>query len=178
MKNVAQRKKRDFAKLVKYLIYLFALHFAFFAYICNVFGKEPGDNLLFLYKSFFNRESYLSLPILIAVVMIMAVNEDFLIGAVKKAFWSVPFIIVYEIFMYTWNYLFYRNLAEELLGQKQVGVNDWFDPVVKYFTTFDGYLNTLIIFIIVVGSAILGAFLKIKYREKYKKRSVERNEFS
>jgi len=178
MKNVATRKKVDFAKFVKYAIYLLALHFAFFAYICNVFGKEPGDNLLFLYKSFFNWDSKLSLPILIVVVLMMAVNEDFLITALKKALWSVPFILIYSIFMYTWNYLFYRNLAETLLGPIQVGVVNWYDPVVTYFTTFDGYLNTFIIFIVVVGTALAGAFLKIKYRAKYKKRSVERNEFS
>ena len=97
---------------------------------------------------------------------------------VVDSFWSIPFIIVYSIFWFTWNYLFYRDLHEGLIGPDAVGVNTWFDPIVQYFTSYEGYLNILILLIVVIGSAILGAFLKIKYRETYKKRSLERNEFS
>lgn len=175
---VKTKSKMDFAKLVKVLIFLFGIHFLLFGYICNAFGKQPGDNLLFVYTSFFNGESYLALPILVGIYVLMAVNEDFLLIAVKKAFWSVPFIVIYEIFWYTWNYLWYRDLAEVLQGPIQVGVENWYDPVVTYFTSYQGYLNIVILLIVCIGSAVLGSYMKIKYRERFQKRSVERNEFS
>ena len=180
--EVKQPKKIDFAVVGKYFVFLLGLHFFFFGYLSNAYEKLPGENLLFVYRALFDFSfipEWSEIPTwwiawiaLFVCVVLMAFSEDFLMVAIKKAIWSVPLIILYSIFWYWWNYFFYKlNDYYSFIG----GTNrmKFFQPIISYFGSYQGYLNILIMFIIVSGFAIFGGFLKIKYRERFKQRSAE-----
>ncbi len=180
MEREAKKKGAlDFAIVAKYIIFLLGIHFFFFGYICNTYDKLPGDNLLFVYLSMFDfaQRWYIPWIALVLCVILMAFTEDFLMVAVKKAIWAVPFIVVSSLFWFWWNYYFfitaendYFDFNPDVDGVQRMG---FWEPLLNYFGSYKGYLNILILFIITSGSAILGGFLKIKYRERFNKRSAE-----
>ncbi len=180
-----EKKSLDFAVVGKYIVFLLAIHFFFFGYISNTYNKTPGDKLLFVFLAMFDFQAkywYFSLLVIILCVVVMAFSEDFLMVAVKKALWAGPYIIISSILWYWWNYYFFvtynDNDAEifyDYYGESIGGANrmKFFQPLISYFGSYKGYLNILVVMIILGGSAILGGFLKIKYRERFKKRSVD-----
>lgn len=182
-KETKQPKKMDFAVVGKFLVFLLGLHFLYFGYISNAYEKIPGDNLLFLYQGLFDFSHvpawsqtptwYFGWLALFVCVVFMAFSEDFLMVAMKKAIWTVPIVIANSLVWYWWNYYFYYMY--DYYGPLFGGTNKmkFFQPLVSYFGSYKGYLNILIMFIIISGFAIFGGFLKILYRKRFKQRSAE-----
>ena len=164
--SITKKKMRDTAKTGKLIITLLVVHFFFFGIIANIFGKDVGDKVLFIYKSFFSASSWFTLLILILIFIGIAFSEDFLVDGVKNCLRIVPFIVLSSIIWFMINGLgnFDVALVTRLLK-----------PFADYFVSWEGYVNIVILLIISVGSSILGGFLKIKMVEysKSKRRIVE-----
>ncbi|MHA1869340.1 MAG: hypothetical protein ACTSXF_00190 [Promethearchaeota archaeon] len=140
-------EKTTLIKVSKFLITLLAVYYLVFGYICNIFEQTPGEHLLFIYTAFFDRESWLSLILFIAILTFQAYKEDFLVYSVKNNIWLTPFIILISWFWYIINY------------------NVVFEPIVMYFMSIKGYINIGLLLLFEVLCGILGAYLKSKRRE-------------
>jgi hypothetical protein len=148
-------KKSAFVQAGNYMLGFLLVYFLEFGYICNIYNKGPEDNLLFIYLNFFNAQAWLSLPILIIVLTYYAFREQFLIYSVKSSIAMVPTIVILSI---VWYWINYRV--------------PFYEPFVLYFGNLNGYLNLLILFIICIFTGFLGGFLRFKYQENMKKKSL------
>ncbi|MHA1704350.1 MAG: hypothetical protein ACTSWK_19025 [Promethearchaeota archaeon] len=164
--SITQKKMRDKATMGKFIIFLLVVHFFFFGAIANIYEKEVGNKVLFVYTNFYNARSWYTLFILIIIFIGISFSEDFLVDGVKNCLLIVPFIVISSIMWYIINGLGNFDVV-------------WYvkllNPFKLYFVSWEGYLNIVILLIISVGSAILGGFLKIKIVEyrKLKRRIVE-----
>ena len=164
--SITKKKMRDKTKVGKFIICLLVVHFLFFGTIANIYGKEVGDKVLFVFKSFFSASSWYTLFILIIILIGIAFSEDFLVDGVKICLRIVPFIIISSIMWHMINGFGNFDVV-------------WYwkilNPIIAYFVSWEGYVNIIILLIISVGSSILGGFLKIKMIEhnKSKRRIIE-----
>lgn len=165
-------KEKEFNSIGNLLLGLFLLYFFFFGYVCNVYDKNPGDNLLFIFKSFFDPyvktdiQEYVNLfvvgtghveylkfelkyPISLGLLIFIGIGtlqgyrENFLVYSIKRNLWTIPFVILLSIIWHGINF--------------QV---DFYYALGEYFASGLGYLNLIILELIFVGSGIFGGFLK------------------
>lgn len=144
----------DLSRQSNFILTLLLIHFVFFGFICNIYLKNIGEELLFLYQILFNPTTILSLVILIAIVFFMVIREDFLEYGIRNSIWLTPFIIGMSWFWY-W---FLNGLDITFIGQ--------------YFIRIESYLTILSILAINFLTAIMTSIIKEKYKkyiEKIKK---------
>lgn len=127
------------------------IHFVFFGYIANVFAKEVGERILFLYQILFNPATILSLIILFTIVFIMAFREKFFEYGIRNSIWLTP-ITIGQSWIWFW-------------------IINGFDivPIGEFFIRYEGYLTILSILGVNLFSAILASLAKHRY-EKYVKK--------
>lgn len=146
--------KIDLSRQGNFILAILLIHFVFFGFICNIYLRTIEEELVFLYQILFNPSTILSLVILIAIIFLMVVKENFFEYGIRNSIWLVPIIILLSWFWY-W-LLNGFNIA--LIG--------------VYFTSIEGYLTIISLFGINFVSAISAAILKEKYKryiEKLKK---------
>lgn len=146
--------KIDLSRQGNFILAILLIHFVFFGFICNIYLRTIEEELVFLYQILFNPSTILSLVILIAIIFLMVVKENFFEYGIRNSIWLVPIIILLSWFWY-W-LLNGFNIA--LIG--------------VYFTSIEGYLTIISLFGINFVSAISAAILKEKYKryiEKFKK---------
>lgn len=144
-------KKIDIGRQGNFILASLLIHFVFFGYICNVYYKSIGENILFLYQVMFNSMSFISALILFFVVFIMVFRENFYEYGIKNSIWLVLIIIIES-----WIWYFFI-----------VEFNIMIIPL--YFTRYESYITILSLLGINLAAAIAGAFAKKKYEEYFKK---------
>ena len=146
--------KIDLSRQGNFILAVLLIHFVFFGYICNVYEKSIGNRVIFLYQVLFNPISLLSLFILVAIVFILGFREQFFEYGIKNSIWLVPVIVIES---WIW-FMFINSFQADLL--------ELFGTLfITYFVSFESYLTILILLVINVLSAILGAFAKQKYKD-------------
>ncbi|MFX0024962.1 MAG: hypothetical protein ACFE8M_00995 [Candidatus Hermodarchaeota archaeon] len=145
------KKKIEVGRQSKYILACFLIHFLFFGYICNVYEKSIGENILFLHRAIFNPSSYLSAIILFAIVFITVYRERFFEYGIRNSIWLILFII-FESWIWYW----FINGFDILI-------------IFIYFTKLETLLTILSLLGINLLSAFLGASLKQRYLNSLKK---------
>lgn len=130
---------------------LLLIYFVFFGFICNIYLKDIGEELLFLYQILFNPATILSLFFLVAIVFVMTVREHFFEYALRNSIWLTPFII-----LMSWFWYWFLN-----------GFNLLFIPL--YFVRLEGYLTILSILAINFFTAVVASVIKEKYNRYIEK---------
>lgn len=151
----------DLSRQGNFLFAVLLIHFVFFGFICNVYEKTIGEEILFLYQILFNPTTIISLLILVAIVFTMAFREHFFEYGIRNGLWLVPFIILLSWFWY-W---FLNGLDITFIG--------------IYFIRIETYLTILSLLGVNFGTALLAAVLKEKYKryiEKIKRITINEEE--
>lgn len=146
--------KIEFGRQGNFILALILLHFVFFGYISNVYEKNVGDRVLFLYKVIFNPISFLSGIILFGIVFLMVLRENFFEYGIRNSIWLIPFIIVMS-----WIWYWIINGFDIFM----IGI---------YFTRLETYINILVLLGINLLSALLAAITKESYA-RYSRRVKE-----
>ncbi len=147
------KKKIEMGRQTKFILACLLIHFLFFGYICNVYEKSIGENILFLHRAMFNPSSFLSALILFAIVFITVYRERFFEYGIRNSIWLILFII-FESWIWYW----FINGFDILI-------------IFIYFTKLETLITILSLLGINLLSAFLGASLKqiyINYLEKLK----------
>ncbi len=184
--KISQRsKKYEFGQMGNFIFSLLLIYFLFFGYICFIYDKEPGDNLLFVYNNFFNNyvfefhdeiidffsdntnltntvieisyPSYYTLIILILIGTLQGYREDFLVYSIKYNLWMIPFIL---LFSWTWYAINYHITFIELFPFGTTVIVGFFFAIGQYFSSIQGLINIIILIVVYVGAGFLGGFLK------------------
>jgi hypothetical protein len=150
-------KKIEFSRQGNFIFALLLIHFIFFGFLSNVFTNKNGvikDGIIYLYKVMLNPLGFWSILILFLIVFIMVFREQFFEYGIRNSFWLIPFIMI-ESWMWYWL------------------INESFDLslFIRYFGSIETYLSLLLIFGIIMVSAILGAAAKEKYK-RYKQKML------
>lgn len=139
------KKKIEIGRQTKFILACLLIHFLFFGYICNVYEKSIGENILFLHRALFNPSSFLSALILFAIVFIMVYRERFFEYGIRNSIWLILFIIIES-----WIWYWFINGFDILI-------------IFIYFTK----LETLITILSLLGINLLSAFLGASLKQKY-----------
>lgn len=127
------------------------IHFVFFGYLCNIFDKSIGENVLFLYRVMFHPASFFSIIILFGIIFLMVYREEFTEFGIKNSIWMVILIVIES-----WIWYFFV-----------VDFNLLMIPL--YFIRFESYLTILILLGVNLSAALLAGLTKAKIKE-YKKK--------
>ena len=149
--------KIEFSRQGNFILTLLLIHFLFFGYICNVYEKSIGLNIIFLHNVLFNSTSYLSAIILFIIVFVMAFRETFYEYGIRNSIWLILLIIIES---WIWYWIIFKNF-------------DLF-VIVFYFSNLESYITILSLLGINLLASILGSAVKYKYKE-YIKKSTEIN---
>ena len=139
------KKKIEIGRQTKFILSCLLIHFLFFGYICNVYEKSIGENILFLHRALFNPSSFLSALILFAIVFIMVYRERFFEYGIRNSIWLILFIIIES-----WIWYWFINGFDILI-------------IFIYFTK----LETLITILSLLGINLLSAFIGASLKQKY-----------
>ncbi|NVM44637.1 MAG: hypothetical protein HWN79_06955 [Candidatus Lokiarchaeota archaeon] len=139
-------KKIEFARQTNFILALLLIHFAFFGYLSNVYEKDIGEGVLFLYQVMFDPRSYFASIILALIVFLMVFRERFFEYGIRNSIWLIPFIIVQS---WIWYWFVVENFDISVI---------W-----GYFTRIESYITIFILLGINVLSAILGAIARERY---------------
>jgi len=139
-------KKIEISRQTNFILALFLIHFVFFGYLSNVYKKDIGEGVLFLYQVLFHPESYLSLIILALIVFMMVFRENFFEYGIRNSIWLIPFIMI-ESWIWYWFIIGYFDIS--IIG--------------GYFLRFESYITILTL----LGINVFVAFLAVIAREKY-----------
>ncbi|MBD3195919.1 MAG: hypothetical protein GF317_12730 [Candidatus Lokiarchaeota archaeon] len=140
-------KKIEFARQTNFILALLLIHFVFFGYLCNLYRKDIGVGLIFMYQVLFNPNSFLSLIILMGIVFFMAFREEFYEYGIKNSIWLVPFIIIES---WVWQ-LF-------IIGRFDLQI------IIYYFGHVEGYITILTLLGINFSTAFLAGIAKQRYK--------------
>ena len=148
---ILKLKKIDFSRQGNFILASLLIHFIFFGYICNVYLRTIGENILFLYQVMFNSTSFYSAIILFILVFIMVFREDFYEYGIRNSIWLVLVIVIES-----WIWYFFIVDFDILI-------------IFIYFTRYESYLTILSLVGLNLVAAIAGAFAKQEYVERFKK---------
>ncbi|MFX1575242.1 MAG: hypothetical protein ACFFB0_21110 [Promethearchaeota archaeon] len=142
--------KINFARQGNFIVAILMLHFLFYGFIANEFGKDIGEDILFTYKILFSPQSWFSLFILIAIIFFVVLREHFFEYGIRNSIMLTPIIIGMSWFWYWF-------IVE-------------FDVTIipLYFIRAEAYLTIITILGINFASAILASILKQIYKEYIK----------
>ncbi len=145
-------KKIDFGRQGNFILALLLTHFLFFGYLSNVYRKDIGEGVLFLYQVMFHPSSFLSVLILCVIVFIMVFREQFYEYGIKNSIWLVPFIVIES---WIWYWFISGSFDITIIG--------------GYFLRIESYTTILVLLGINLFTAILAAITKERYKI-YKKK--------
>jgi hypothetical protein len=136
-----------------FILALLLIHFVFFGYICNVYGKSLGDRIIFLDLVLFNPASFFSSIILFLIIMFVAGRERFYEYGIRNSLWLIPFIILESLIWY-W---IINGFSLSIIGLSLINLHF--------------YLTILSLILITFTAALAGTYLKIQYL-KYQKGQI------
>jgi len=140
--------KIELSRQGNFILAILLIYFVFFGYISNIFQKEIGEKLLFLYQILFDPRSFLSLIILFVIVFIMVYREKFFEYGIRNSIWLTPITILQS---WIWNWIIYGfDIAH----------------IGTFFIRYEGYLTILSILCINLLSAVLAAITKTHMKSK------------
>lgn len=139
-------KKIEFARQTNFVLALLLIHFVFFGYLSNVYEKDIGEGVLFLYQVLFSSESYLSTIILAAIVFFMVFREKFFEYGFRNSIWLIPFIIVQS---WIWYWFIIESFDISVIG--------------AYFLRIESYITILTLLGLNIFVAFLAAIARVKY---------------
>jgi len=142
--------KIEVSRQSNFILAILLIHFVFFGYLSNIFQKDIGEKILYLYQLFIDPSSFLSLIILFVIVFIMAFREKFFEYGIRNSIWLTP-IIIGQSFIWFW--IMY-GFDVTIIGE--------------FFTRYEGYVTILSILGLNLFAAILAAILK-QYIDRGKK---------
>ncbi len=145
-------KKIDFGRQGNFILALLLTHFLFFGYLSNVYRKDIGEGVLFLYQVMFHPRSFLSVLILCVIVFIMVFREQFYEYGIKNSIWLVPFIVIES---WIWYWFISESFDITIIG--------------GYFLRIESYTTILVLLGINLFTAILAAITKERYKIYRKK---------
>ena len=140
--------KIELSRQGNFIFAILMIHFVFFGYIANVFQKEVGERILFLYQILFNPATIFSLLILFTIVFFMAFREKFFEYGIRNSIWLTPITIGQS-----WIWFWFINGFDIV-------------PIGEFFIRIEGYLTILSVLGVNLLSAILAALAKQRY-DKY-----------
>ena len=146
------RTKIELSRQGNFILSGLLIHFIFFGYICYVYEKSIGENIMFLYKVMFSSMAFFSAIILFFIVFIMVFRESFYEYGIRNSIWLVPLIIIES-------WIWYFFIIEFNLT-----------VIPLYFTRYESYITILSLLGINLLAAITGAFVKQKYDKSIKKK--------
>lgn len=146
------RTKIEFSRQGNFILASLLIHFLFFGYICYVYEKSIGENILFLYKAMFTPTAFFSAIILFFIVFIMVFRESFYEYGIRNSIWLVPLIIIESWIWYF--FIIEFNLA----------------LIPLYFTKYESYITILSLLGINLLAAVTGALARQKYMQSTKKK--------
>ncbi len=149
--------KIEVSRQANFILAILLIHFVFFGYLSNIFQKDIGEKILYLYQIFIDPRSSLSIIILFVIVFVMVLRETFFEYGIRNSIWLTP-IIIGQSFMWSW--IMY-GFDVTIIGE--------------FFTRYEGYVTILSILGLNLFAAILAAILK-QYRKKWKKMDLLNNE--
>ena len=142
--------KIEFSRQGNFILAILLIHFVFFGYLSNMFEKNIGERILYLYQVFIDPMSYFSIIILFLIVFIMVLRENFFEYGIRNSIWLTPIIII-QSFIWFWI----------MFGFDITIIGD-------FFTRYEGYVTIFSILGVNLLAAILAAIFK-QYRIKWKK---------
>ena len=140
-------KNIEISKYTNLIIALLLVYFLFFGYICNIYKKDVGLNLIFLNRILIGKNTYFSIFILIGIISLLNLREHFFENGIKYSIWLVPFTILISWIWYWFIYGFDITI---------IGI---------YFASIEGYFTILLLIGINIITAILISFLKLSYKQ-------------
>ncbi len=143
--------KIELSRQGNFILAILLIHFVFFGYISNIFQKNIGEKILFLYQILFNPSSFISLIILFVIVFIMVYREKFFEYGIRNSIWLTPITILQS---WIWNWIIFGfDIA----------------PIGAFFIRYEGYLTILSILCINLLSAVLATVAKEQYEKRIKR---------
>ena len=144
------RAKIELSRQSSFLLTALLIHFIFFGYICSVYRKSIGENILYLHRVLFNPLSFLSTIILFLIVFFMVFRENFYEYGIRNSIWLVPLIIIES-----WIWYFFIIEFD-------------FTIILRYFIQYESYITIISLLGINLLAAIIGALAKQKYVQYFK----------
>lgn len=140
----------DMARQGNFIVALLMVHFIFYGFIANVYGKSIGEDILFTYKILFSPRSWFSIFILIVIVFFLVLRETFFEYGIRNSIMLTPFIV-------GMSWIWYWFIID-------------FDIAVipLYFIRFEAYLTIISILGVNFITAIIASILKQMYKELIK----------
>ncbi|KKK45716.1 hypothetical protein LCGC14_0680500 [marine sediment metagenome] len=134
--------KIELSRQGNFILAILLIHFVFFGYLSNIFQKDVGEKLLFLYQILFDPSTFISLIILIVIVFIMVLREKFFEYGIRNSIWLTPIIMIQS---WIWTWIIY-GFDITIIGD--------------FFTRYEGYITILSILGVNLVTAILAAIIK------------------
>ena len=146
-------KKIELGRQTNFILALLFIHFIFFGYLSNVYFKDIGENVMFLYNVMFSPQSYLSTIILFGIVFFMAFREKFFEYGIKNSIWLIPFIMGMSWIWY-WFVIMQIDTANIL---------DIFPIIGGYFLRIEAYITILTLLGVNLFASILASIVRVQY---------------
>ena len=144
--------KIELSRQGNFILALLLIHFVFFGVICLIYPENVGTKLLFLYQALFLPKSIISFLILVSIIFIMVVRENFFEYAIKNSIWLIPAILMMSWFWYWFIFGFDITI------------------VYIYFIRIEGVFTILSLLCINLLAAILAS--SVKERRKLEKKAL------
>jgi len=139
-------KKLDISRQTNFILALLLIHFAFFGYLANVYDKDIGEGVLFLYQVLFHPQSFFSSIILALIVFLTAFREKFFEYGIRNSIWLVLAIVIQS---WIWYWFIIESFDITLIG--------------AYFLRIESYITILTLLGLNTFVAILAAVAREKY---------------
>jgi len=146
-------KKIELARQTNFLLAVLMLHFLFFGYLANVYSKDIGEGVMFLYQVLFIPRSFLSLIILFAIIFFMAFREKFFEYGIRNSIWLIPIMVGMS---WIWYWFISMNITT-------VNILDIFGIIGMWFISIESYITILVLLVINLTASILASIARIKY---------------
>ena len=158
-------KKIELGRQTNFLLAIMLLHFIFFGYLANVYTKDIGMGVLFLYQVMFNPRSFFSLIILFAIVFFMAFREHFFEYGIRNSVWLIP-VIMGMSWIWYW-FITVSTVAVNIFGNEIFiyDITSIFPIIGMYFLRLESYLTLLLILVINLTASISAAVAREKYND-------------
>jgi hypothetical protein len=139
-------KKLEISRQTNFILAILLIHFAFFGYLSNVYRKDIGEGVLFLYQVLFHPQSFFSSIILALIVFYMAFREKFFEYGIRNSIWLVLAIIIQS---WIWYWFIIESFDITLIG--------------AYFLRIESYITILTLLGFNTFVAILAAVAREKF---------------
>lgn len=146
-------KKIELGRQTNFILALLFIHFLFFGFLSNVYFKDIGENVMFLYKVMFSPQSYLSTIILFGIVFYMAFRERFFEYGIRNSLWLIPFIMGMS-----WIWYWFVSMQIDT-----VNIFDIFIIIGSYFLRIEAYITILTLIGVNLLASVLASIARVQY---------------